>query len=461
MRIKTNLFCFILFLVILIFSRVLFLFGSQIPLGYDSGLYKHYFEESNIEISKGFFYTNNYLDNVFLPNISLVSKIFHEIGFDSNQLIIFLPIFFEILIFLNLYLFVKKYFSQKVAIYSIGFYSLSIVGYFTYWFNYQKNLLGIGLMFFAFYLFDKKKYLLGILTSGFISGLHRPTFALFSNIFLFNWIDKKEKKLFFSGILIIFLGFLFYFNRIYLIEELIFKTSSSIGNSGSGTFLSIKNFIYYSLLFIPFILVGIYNFFKSNKYSKKQILTIWLVLSIFLISFKLFFYNRYLIYFNILLIIFAAYGFNYLETKVKISQFLKNLFKYFYLFVCLIFLFNVILQIGTLINENEMDALIWLDRNTDSSTYVAYNDKFYMTWIYGWNQGNVISHKDFEFNYIDFNKLFAGDFSQLNNSYLENNDIYLFIGRFGKVGRYDEINLTCLDKIYENEDALILNYSCQ
>ena len=295
-------------IILLLGTRLIPYADNDIPLGYDPGMYKSLFEHNHASLQDGKLEETNWGKSMHPLGVSFIINLLMSLGFSSNSLVQFGIIFFDMLIILGLYLVGREFFNKEVAIISTFFYSFSTVAFETFYLNYYKNIIGIFLILVSIYLFRKRKFFSGILTGGFLGGLHRPSFVVFGGSYLFNWFAKRGWKLFLSGILIILVTLTFYLDRIYkMITPIIKATGESlVQNTGSGTFISLDQFVFGSLLFIGLFWIGFISYIKEKRFNY---LFFWATLTGIVVLFELFFYNRMIIFLNTIIIIFSSYGF--------------------------------------------------------------------------------------------------------------------------------------------------------
>ncbi|MFW6286093.1 MAG: hypothetical protein ACOC16_03140 [Nanoarchaeota archaeon] len=447
---------------ILIVVRIIPLITSGTPLGYDSGLYKHLFDQNQLELINGSFDTKNWLGSMYLPGTTILSTILLNLGYSSTFIVTYFLILLDIIVLINLYILCKYYFTKEVALIATYLYSVSTVSFYVFSYVYYKNILGISMLLIIIYLFEKKKYFLATLMGGLLGGIHRPSFAIFSITFFLNWLDKKEIKLFISGIAIIIISILFYLNNVYdLFASILIETTMSVNrNISSGTFMDLRLFLYESLILVMFFIIGLFYIIKKRKYNY---LFIWLVLNIFLITFKIFFYNRIIIFLNVVIIIYSAVG---------ISILLKNLKHYQQTMLIILIVIStsgVIISESTnnisLISKYEYETIKLISTYTPEDSKIFYNNKYYSAWVIGWSNRTTISHGVFinnNYTQTQWNNFFNGNLSIIAQ---ETGNKYFFIGRFGTINKYNydfytsQYPINCFSEVYTNEDSTLIKYN--
>ena len=290
------------FLLILA-PRIIPYLNNSIPIGYDAGIYKyaieHPFEEwMQIAVPRGFTFPLAFL-NLFLP---------------INFLLTYALIGFELLLGFALYKTVKEYVNKNTAIIALLLFSVSFAQFRVFTFMYYKNILALSLLLFAFYFLKKQKRIPFILIASWLGSMHQPTFLLFGLSYAaYTFISYKKdlKKNIINGILILALTLLSYAG--VLKETLFPQIKSAVGlEIGAGTFIGILEYQSLFLILLPFLFLGVYRSFRNREIN---ILFIWFIFNLFIVSFKLIFFNRYIIHLDLILIILASIGIYLLFQK--------------------------------------------------------------------------------------------------------------------------------------------------
>ncbi len=198
-----------IFLILLIFLalRIYPYFFSFLPLGYDSGIYLYLFKRYSQIPILSFSSLPNWLVSVFQPGIAVFARLLHPIISYENQLIP-LIIFFNLLLFISIYLFSKKLFNKNTALWTILIFACSALQYRFYWYYYLKNIAALSFLFFAFTLFLSRSYWALIFTI-LVAYLHQQTAVLMLAVILFLIIFQKQKRTYYLSIFFITLIILF------------------------------------------------------------------------------------------------------------------------------------------------------------------------------------------------------------------------------------------------------------
>lgn len=291
-----------------VISRLYWYFFSKVPLGYDPGWYKWVFDHP---------FAEEWTKSVFPWLFSFVGYVLSFI-FGSAFLVKWGAVALSVGICFALYYYLSKIINRDVGLIASLLYAVSYTMYKVFWWNYIKNMIGMILLLVAYYYMmeykkndSQKNRLIFILVAGIIGGMHRPAALIIGVSYLcyYLYLCYTSKKFlyneFITGLGIIVLMLLFNFDR--LLEFAIgpalgYGVTVLTGDAGSGTFFNFTNYWYYAVSYMPFALVGIL------KLKDKNFLKYGAVLCLVTVVFKIYFYNRFIIYLDFFMLIFAAYG---------------------------------------------------------------------------------------------------------------------------------------------------------
>ena len=433
---KIHIALFILAIILIIFLRVIpYQNGISIPLGYDAGLYNYIIEHGleNMDywvragVEPGFLYFMTFLN-------SFIS---------SNYLLTYVFIGFIVLLGISIYIFTKEYFQNKdIALLAILFYSVSLVQFKVFTFLYYKNIIALSLLLLAFTFLNQKKYWLFTIFGILIGIIHRPTFYIFGLSYLAfaltsPYSNKKySTKILFKHILhgsLILLGTLvFYIGKFKpSIINLISPVVSSFIETGTapGTFITFLDYQFSILFYLPLAILGLFALIQSQK-EKLDYFFFYTIFLLAIVYFQFFFFNRYIIFLDIALIILSALG------SYKIIQ-EKNLYGVILVAILLvsglILAFNVSLNTKSLISQGVFDSISKI--NVDENAYIISISSKYSPYLQGYAGENL--NKNYRIiapGLLDYD-LFATkerwnvfwqdlDASELKSYY--NEEIYLF-----------------------------------
>ena len=351
--------CFLVFLGLRLYPYL----GSEVPLGYDPGLYLYGF--------KSFPFVNPWLRMMFPPGLFAFVK---AIPIDPAYLVIPLILFFSALLFISLYLFVNRLFDKKVAFWAVFLLTCSLVQYRVFYWYYLKNISALAFLFFTFYSLLSKSYwavFWGVLVVYF----HSPTdFVLYSALVSGVIFIKDQRRYFLSTLI-----FTLLLASPYIISNFSFSFApivqgivTTIGKP-SGTFYEPLQALVLSILYIPF---GLYAFVKNYKKFPFLILPVAGLLVTTLL--QLFFYRRLLIYLDIFLLIFAAYYLSKIKNKLFLIVFIILNLAYVSFFVKSIAFPQI--------NFDEFAEI----KTTDVDGYLLSTDEMNSPWLMGYSKAKQV-----------------------------------------------------------------------
>jgi len=441
-------------LIITLILRIIPYINNKIPLGYDAGIYKAIIEVNLTNLPQ-WMYTGVTTEPGFIY-LTQILKLF----LSTNTILTTILIFFTILLALAIYLTTKEYTNKTTAVIATLIYSLSIIQFKTFWFMYYKNIIALSLLLFTLYAYKKDKTKLFIILATLTGAIHRPTFYILALTFLIHTIIAKNKKQnILKGAIILLLTSLFYLGKfsqeILIVFEPLLQGYTTPGNS-PGTFIDFATYQYAILPYLPLAIIGLLHLIKHKQFN---LITIYTILSLAIVYFQFFFYNRFIIMLDIGLIITAAIGFtlliqNYKKLGVIITIIL--------LLSAGIIATKEAINAKPLINEDELQTIQYL-QNTEADSYVMSTSSIYSPWLIGYAYRRTIAPGLFDenkHNEADWNKFWTTndieDIKQFLNVY--NKPLYIFVGEQQPdfIKKVDE----CFSIYYEKDNNKIYQYIC-
>lgn len=397
---NTYLALFFLSLFFILLIRLLPYTNSTVPIGYDSGLYK-YAIESGLQ-NKDLWILSGGMEPGFLYFMSALAFI------PTHYLLTIVFIFFNIILGISLYFLSRVYFGRNAALFSLVFYSLSLVQFIAFTYLYYKNIIALALMLTAFSilkLYEKYKdtpiLILFVFLGVSIASIHRPTFYLFSLSYLiYSFFPKenfKEKLLAYipAGIAIIFLSFLFYLSDFFpAITSVLPSLGSSFISPGEspGTFISFQSYLYSVLPYLPFSLIALFHLVKKKEFS---ILVIWTILNLIIVYFQFFFFNRFIIFLDVAFIVLSGLGVSLvLDKKNYFSVIVLSLL----LFSASFLIYSEAQKTESLISENTLSLIEKISEVTPPESQVISISSEYSPYLLAWSNRTVIAPGLFDNN---------------------------------------------------------------
>ncbi len=437
---------------ILVFTRFVPYFDNGIPLGYDPGIYKASFESYRDNMPERYD-DGSWLNMMIPPGVPMITNVFYLLGFDTNFILIYGLIFFDLLNLLMVYLVSREFFGRDVAVLNSFIFSISTVQLLAFWFGYYKNIVGIFLILLTIYLIQKKMWGLAVFSGGFLGGVHRPTFLVYGVSHLVNWFRRFGFGLFFSGLGILGLTIGFYLKDIYsYIFNFLFRIVGDvvgIVSDGGGTFLTIEMFEFAVLAYLLFGIVGILNYRKFDFLS----VSFWFLFV--MVYFELFFFKRFIIHLNLFLILFSGYGL-YL-VLANLSKFKRSVLLGLLVLSSVFFSYSYSQSLEPLITEDELSAIEWM--SIQDGEYAMSLDKYYSPWVLGWSSKKTIAPGLFDENKWNEEewRVFWNGNSSLKHEMIVfdyGNDVMIFQGKY-KVNDDDFQDEEYFEKVYNISDLSI------
>jgi hypothetical protein len=268
-------------------------------------------------------------------------------------------------------------------------YLISIIQYESFFFNYYKQIIWVIFLLVSIYLLEKKKYILSIPIIVSMFTVNRPVGVFFLIVVIFYKLIhfKSHNKIILPVLFSWVVSLLMYlplFNELilWLIKPL---TTTFLVNWSSWTFFSLDDFIYYDF---PVILLSFYWLYLKISKKDYDFTTIWYIVWFLWIVFRLFFYNRFLIFFDLFIILIAAYWLWELYQNKK-----KVYYIIFILFFC-IQSYNYInylyLYGKPYLSKNEFETIYKLDTILEPGSILITSDKHYSPWLFWYTDLHII-----------------------------------------------------------------------
>jgi hypothetical protein len=439
-------------MVLTLALRIIPYINNTIPLGYDAGIYKY-----GIETFQGINSTE-WAKGTFTPIFIYLTTILRTF-FTTNTILTYLLILFNLLIPLTLYITTKEYFNKSIAIISTVIYSLSIIQFKLFTYLYFKNILAIPLLLLTFYFYKKKRTKLFILMAALTGATHRPTFLILALSYLALIIKQRSKKDLMNLIKIGVLTLIFYLGFIkQAILPLIAPVTQSLMQPGTspGTFIDFFTYQYSILTYLPFALIGLFYLIKQKDYNLIFFST---VISLAIVYFQFFFFNRFIIHLDLFLIILAGIGFS---TLIQYRKRLGTIITIILLISAGVLVTQEALNTKPLITNGELEAIQYL-QNTEEDAYVMTTASLYSPYVLGYSERKTIAPGLFEYNKHDKQEWInfwatkkIEEIKQFLNEYQK--PLYIFVGE-KQPNNIEQFN-ECFTTYYENNNNKIYKYTC-
>ncbi len=453
---------FLIAVFMIFFFKAMPYFNNSIPLGYDTGLYKYAIESSLSNL-------DNWILQGMEPGFLYLMQLFKFLP--TNVILTWLFILFYVLLGISLYFVTKKYFNKEIALISLLIFAVSIIQFKVFAYMYYKNVIGLICMLWALYFLKDNKRIMFIIFASLLGSIHRPTFYIFGlSYFAFaflNPIQKNGKKFRYkydlkklsdnivNGSLIIIFSSLFYLGKFSKAITTMFKpVLSSFVNTGEapGTFISFLSYQFSILFYLPFSILGFFYLVAKKKFN---MLFYWCLINAIIVYFQFFFYNRFIIHLDIVLIILASVGFTVLiQTKKK--------FGIIIMIVMLVSSSVVLYQEANSakpgITQEQLELITELnDTSINSSVMVLTSE--YSPFVLAYSNRKTIAPGLFDddlWSEREWNEFWSNTdkFKTMKLVSYYNKPIYLFAGN-------KPFNNTCFEIYEQKGDNFIYKYTCK
>lgn len=376
--------------VFFILGRLFSYLKSNVPLGYDSGLYLYLFKRYAEIPLFSFNLLPLWIREMYQPGIPLLGRIL-TVFFSPEKILVPLLIFFQMLLFYALYLLSKKVWDKKIAIWTVFIFVCSATQFRFYWYYYLKNVAAFSFLLFSFYFLISESYW-AILFSVLVLYFHQQTAAFLVGVLLIMVIFKKKARRYFSQVLLatLFFGAFYYvptFKQTLMpffqpvVKSILPSAWGGTMGSPSGTFYNLKDAF---LLSLPYSLFGLFGFWVLKKKKNELIITIPFLLLLPIVCFGFFMSRRFIPFLDLFLIFFAGYGATHFFKDKRVA-------KYVYIAAMVIFITFFIHKTGRpLIEKDELREIKMLSQ-TETNAYVLVTDNYYTPWVYGWSDRKPIT----------------------------------------------------------------------
>jgi len=429
-KIHFNKYLILMPLIFILLVRIIPYINNDIPLGYDTGIYKYIAEayKENLPTIPDL-QLDKWVRTGHEPGLFILTDFLYLLNFNTNQILIYFLIFLELLLGLVIYITANKFFNKNTAIISLFLYAISITQFKTFEYMYYKNILALIFLLLSFYFLKSKKYIPFVITAAYLAVLHRPSFLIFalaySVYFLLNLKEWKPNLI--SSLSIIILAFPFYINRL---KEMIIDNLEPLieANIGAGTFITFFQYQFLILAYLPFAFLGAFYLFKKKNYN---ILLIWFVINFILVFFKLIFYNRFIIHLDIVMIILASLG---MVLLIKNKKYIGTITISILLLASLFIVVNESINAKPLISNVELNIIKDLQK-TENNSYIMSTTSYYSPWILGYSGRKTIAPGLFDYDQWskeEWIKFYNSTDKKLINSMFSNytKPLYVYVGKY-------------------------------
>lgn len=436
--------------------------NNSVPLGYDPGMYKYGFEVyrdflPNIPLEQ----LPVWLKNWAPPGFFTFTNLFYVSGLTTNQIMVPLFVLFAIALGLMVYSVTKAFFGRKAAVFSLFLYAVSVIEFKVFSMFYFKNTVGLILLLGSIYFLKKKKLVATAVTASMLAGVHRPTFLLFALSFVvYYFVNLKHwKQNTLTGIAIALLAVGFYLGRFN--ELVVSSLIPSVADPSAGTFINFFSYQFLILLYLPFALIAFFFLLKKRRFN---FVFIAALVSFLIVFFRLVFFNRFIIFLELFVLILAGFGLKkFVESDY--SKLAKSAVIALLIVSSVWLIANEAVNARPLVSEMELDSIIRIEKITELEALILCTSSFYSPWLQGYSGRAVIAPGLFDldkWNRKQWEEFWeTGDLDTVKGMLsVYGKPLYIFAGK-KSVGNNNKFKNSCFEKIELDEEGTILyNYLC-
>ncbi|MBT3539319.1 hypothetical protein HOF40_00475 [Candidatus Parcubacteria bacterium] len=400
---------------------------SAAGFGYDTGIYRH--------IIRGYF---ERLGDSTLPSFgfSSFSNSLRFLGTNTDDILFLWYILFGMLLCVVFYVVVKLYTKNNIiSLIALILFTTSIAQFEFFWWFYYRNLIGLFFVLLSFLFLYYRSYLL-VLSLFIIGTIHPLSLVPIGITLLIVFIYDKEKRkyLFISGGVSLLSIFAFNFQEIvsYIslaMQKTLYVSDASKQSSAelTGQFISLDFYIRSAFLYIFFAFAGL--IFYGKKYKEWSV---FLIVNTILFALGILFYRRFLIFFDVAAIFFAAIFLYYFLQDTKQSKLLRV--------VAILFFALMFFQSGyhmvskqPLVWSHEISYIETIDSMVPEDAYLLTINSHYAPWVQGFTNRDVIAPGMFEYDewvFEEWQDFWHGEDMDVRFDLLRryDRDIFIFLG---------------------------------
>jgi hypothetical protein len=159
--------------------------------------------------------------------------------------------------------------------------------------------------------------------------------------------------------------------------------------SGGGTFFDMGTYEWVALAYLPFGLMGMIYITLQKRWNT---LFFGFLINAAIVLLQLFFFKRFIISLDLLLIILAGAGLSYgfLKSEGGAHIHIGTLTVLLLCISCGILVSQQAMNVRPLIDDDQLDAVVWLSGNTEPDAYILATSQD-APWVLGWSNRRVIA----------------------------------------------------------------------
>jgi hypothetical protein len=411
---------------------------TNIPLGYDPGFYKYtieLYQHSLPTIPEGTlpdWVKFMYPQGLFV----LTDTLYIFTGLNALEMLQYFFPFLCALLVLPVFILTRQMFDERTALIASALYAVSYTQYTAFTFLYFKNIIGLIFLLLAMYLLEQKKYVPLTLMYAAMGIYHRPEFLLFSLILIPYFAISRDRHLVYMTCFTALLIAPFWLPRLeFNLPVLAGVYSTALTNIqadqavGGGTFFGFDMYQWVALAYLPFGLMGVIYLSLQKRWNT---LFFGFLINAMIVVFQLFFFKRFIISLDLLLIILAGAGLNYgFLRSDMVHRHLGTAAVILLVISSGVVMAHQSLDTRPLINDNQLEAIVWLSRNAEPDAYILATS-YDAPWVLGWSERRVIAPGLFQWNvyekaeWVEFLRTTDSEVAKKFLRPYSNNTIYIY-----------------------------------
>ena len=408
---------------------------DAVPLGYDPGFYKSSFDvyasalPAIPEEALADWIKQMYPQGLFV----LFDATHLATGADGLQFMYYMfPLVGAFLVF-PVFLVTRELFGQRAALIAAVLYAVSFTQFDMFAWFYFKNAFGLMFLLFAIYALEKRKHALMAVMLAALGIFHRPEFLLFALVLIPYFLVHRRRGIIYGCLGAALAVLPFWIARWDVNWSALTGAASTAAiniqtgeGMGSGTFFNFTTYTEVALAYIPFALIGLFYLIMRRNWNS---LFFYFVINLIIVVFELFFFKRFIIPLDIVVIILAALGIEYgLLQRKRIPKAATAFIVVLLIVAAVIPTINSVKDTRPLITEGQIEAIEWLRDVEDEAYVLALSHD--APWVAGWSGHRVIAPGLFEWNQYDKDEwfaFFAANDSQSARDFLDVYDAPIYI----------------------------------
>lgn len=383
-------------LVFYLSTRIWPYLSTQVPLGYDAGLYLYLFKQYQNVPYLAFTKLPSWVVEMYPPVVPVLGK-FLTMFIEPEKLLIPLVVAVSLFLFVAVVAVTRKLWDKQTAQWTGLLLAISALQFRAYWYYYEKQILASGLLLIVLAMFSFASWW-AVPLSVLIVLTHRPTALVLGAAIIAGMIFEKEKRRYYvvvAGVVAVCASW--YYLPTWeqtvrpllplFVKSMIPPQAGGMMYTKSGTFYDFWPAVLLTLPYLPWAIMGFRREWRKRSLAGMTGATVAVGLTIGL---GLFLWRRYLIYFDLLAIVWAGAGISAFNEKWRKARWWKVVRIGYVGLLLLLGVFFVVNTGKPLVFDDELRE-IKMFRETEPDAFVLITDERYTPYIYGWSERQPIA----------------------------------------------------------------------